>query len=66
MIAFSAFTDIKVAEDLKSVDAGPALNWYQLNAALDSYGLIVIGGRLKTIGIAGLTIGGGISYFSAK
>jgi hypothetical protein len=51
---------------LKSVDAGPALNWYQLNAALDPYGLIVIGGRLKTIGIAGLTIGGGISYFSAK
>lgn len=35
-------------------------------AFLEPYGKVVIGGRLKTIGIAGLTIGGGISYFTAK
>lgn len=33
---------------------------------LEPYGRVIIGGRLKTIGIAGLTIGGGISYFTAK
>lgn len=35
-------------------------------AFLEPYGRIVVGGRLKTIGISGLTIGGGISYFTAK
>jgi FAD/FMN-containing dehydrogenase len=62
----SNFTTIKVSADLKSVEAGPGLNWYTVNAALEPYGLVVIGGRLKTIGIAGLTIGGGIHYFTAK
>lgn len=40
--------------------------WYDLDLALEPYGRIVVGGRLKTIGVAGLTLGGGISYFSAK
>jgi len=66
LIALSAFTNITIAADHKSVQAGPALNWYDLYSALEPYGLIAIGGRLKTIGIAGLSIGGGISYFSAK
>lgn len=60
------FTAINVAADRKSVEAGPGLNWYNLNSALEPYGLIAIGGRLKTIGVAGLTVYGGISYFTAK
>lgn len=37
-----------------------------MNVALEPYGRIVVGGRMKTIGIAGLTLGGGMSYFNAK
>jgi len=48
------------------VEAGAALDWYQMNSFLEPYGRIAVGGRLKTIGISGLTIGGGISYFTAK
>ena len=66
MIALSAFTDITISADHNSVQAGPALSWYDMYSFLEPYGRVVIGGRLKTIGISGLTIGGGISYFTAK
>jgi FAD/FMN-containing dehydrogenase len=66
LVALSAFQTITLSADHNSVDAGPALNWHQLYSFLEPYGRIVIGGRLKTIGIAGLTIGGGMSYFAAK
>lgn len=48
------------------MEAGPGLNWYDMYSFLEPYGKVIVGGRLKTIGIAGLTIGGGISYFTAK
>jgi FAD/FMN-containing dehydrogenase len=66
LIALSAFTKITLSADQNSVEAGPALNSYDMNSFLEPYGRIVVGGRLKTIGIAGLTIGGGVSYFTAK
>lgn len=66
LIGLSSFTTINVSSDQKSVEAGPGLNWYNMNSALEPYGLVVVGGRLKTIGIAGLTIGGGIHYFTAR
>ena len=37
-----------------------------MNLALEPVGRVVVGGRLKTIGVAGLSLGGGVSYFSAK
>lgn len=48
------------------MSVGAAADWYQVAAGIVSHGLGAIGGRLKTIGVAGLTLGGGISYFSAK
>lgn len=66
MVAMSSFKEIKVADDEQSVDAGAGLNWHELYSAIEPRGLIVVGGRLKTIGIAGLTLGGGISYFTSK
>lgn len=66
MIALSGFKDIKVSENEKSVEAGSGLNWYELYAAIEPHGIMVVGGRLKTIGVGGLTLGGGISYFTSK
>lgn len=66
LIAMSAFKTFHVSEDGKSVDVGAGLDWYGIYSALEPHGLIVAGGRLKTIGVAGLTLGGGISYFTSK
>lgn len=48
------------------MEAGPALPWIDVYTALEPYGRIAIGGRLASIGIAGLTLGGGINYFTNK
>lgn len=64
MIALSSLSNISISADGHSVEAGPALNWYQLYSYLGLYG--VVGGRFKTIGISGLKLGGGISYFTPK
>ena len=56
-----------VLSDAHDVAKGvTVLNWYDIDSALEPYGLLVIGGRLKTIGIAGSTIGGSIHYFTVK
>jgi FAD/FMN-containing dehydrogenase len=55
-----------VSADEKSVDAGPGVDWYELYSTIEPHGLIVAGGRLKTIGVSGLTLGGGISYFTSR
>ncbi|KAF4962772.1 hypothetical protein FSARC_9176 [Fusarium sarcochroum] len=47
-----------------SVDAGS--KWNEVYDALSPYGLYTIGGRLKTIGVPGLTLIGGLHYFTNK
>jgi FAD/FMN-containing dehydrogenase len=60
------FKNITVNAESNTIEAGPANTWFNMASALEPYGQIVIGGRLKTIGIAGLTIGGGLHYFVNK
>lgn len=49
-----------------SITAGAGNGWIDVYSALGEHGLYCIGGRLKSIGVAGLTLGGGVSYLSAK
>jgi FAD/FMN-containing dehydrogenase len=49
-----------------TIDVGPGLNWYNVYKALAPYGRVVIGGRMKTIGVPGLTLIGGFHYFNNK
>ncbi|KAH1531548.1 hypothetical protein KXV92_004405 [Aspergillus fumigatus] len=49
-----------------TIDVGPGMTWYDVYSALDPYGRIAIGGRLKTIGVPGLTLIGGVHYFINK
>lgn len=46
------------------VDIGPGARWRDVYAALDKHGLMVPGGREGSVGVAGLLIGGGISFLS--
>lgn len=58
-IAMTRFNETKVDSTHKTVDVGAGLTWDQVYMALDSTGVIVIGGRAPGIGVAGLTLGGG-------
>ncbi|KAK4161755.1 hypothetical protein QBC43DRAFT_357294 [Cladorrhinum sp. PSN259] len=50
----------------KLVDLGPALKWKQVYAALHPFGLAVPGGREGNVGVAGLLLGGGNTFFTAR
>lgn len=43
---------------------GAGLTWGAVYGVLEKKNLTVVGGRLTSVGVAGLTLGGGISHFS--
>jgi FAD/FMN-containing dehydrogenase len=55
---------IDVSADRQTVSVGAGNRWINVSEALDPLGLAVVGGRSSTVGVSGLTLGGGISYFS--
>ncbi len=57
-------TSFTIASDRKQVSVGTGLRWGQVYLQLDAQKLSVIGGRNSDIGVGGLTLGGGISFFS--
>lgn len=64
LIALSNLNSVNVKSD--TVEVGPGLNWYQVYSALEPHGRVCIGGRMKTIGVPGLTLIGGFHYFNNK
>jgi FAD/FMN-containing dehydrogenase len=56
--------EITVTNDSQTVSVGSGSRWIQVTEALDPLGLAVVGGRVADVGVAGLLLGGGISYFS--
>ena len=66
LLALNNLTDIKVASDNATVEAGPGTRWIDVYTALSDYGLYCIGGRLKTIGVPGLELIGGFHYLINK
>ncbi|KAJ5108863.1 hypothetical protein N7456_005538 [Penicillium angulare] len=64
LLALNNMTSYKVNSD--TIEVQPGMTWYDVYAALDPYGRTAIGGRLKTIGVPGLTLIGGVSYFINK
>ena len=58
-IALSRFNSTKLNPTDGTVEIGPGLTWGQVYTTLDPTGVTVIGGRVPTVGVAGLTLGGG-------
>ncbi|KAK6197111.1 hypothetical protein LQW54_010906 [Pestalotiopsis sp. IQ-011] len=54
------------AETQQIVSAGVGLTWGAVYAYLDPLQLSAIGGRVAGVGVGGLTLGGGISYFGPR
>lgn len=63
-MALDSMKDYRV--DNETIAVSPGMTWYDVYSALEPYGRVAIGGRLKTIGVPGLTLIGGVSYFSNK
>lgn len=63
-IALEQIDDITLSKDKKTVAVGPGNKWFDVYTTLQPAGLAVIGGRVSGIGVGGLTLGGGISFFS--
>ncbi|KPI40357.1 Bifunctional solanapyrone synthase [Cyphellophora attinorum] len=63
-IALERIDDIVVSKDKKTVAIGPGNLWFDVYTTLQPTNLAVIGGRVSGIGVGGLTLGGGISFFS--
>jgi FAD/FMN-containing dehydrogenase len=65
-INLAKINEVIVSEDKKSTSVGAGNVWFDVYTKLQPMGLTVIGGRVSAIGVGGLTLGGGISFFSSR
>ncbi|KAF4121326.1 FAD/FMN-containing dehydrogenase [Geosmithia morbida] len=66
LLAFDNMATVRVSADNNTVHVGPGARWEDVYSGLDPYGLYCVGGRMKTIGVAGLELIGGFHYFNNK
>ncbi|KAJ9626251.1 hypothetical protein H2203_003883 [Taxawa tesnikishii (nom. ined.)] len=57
---------VRIHADRERVTIGPGARWGAAYAFLEDEGLAVSGGRVSSVGVGGLTLGGGISFFSPR
>ncbi|TDZ21636.1 Bifunctional solanapyrone synthase [Colletotrichum orbiculare MAFF 240422] len=66
LLALNNVNTINVHADENTIEVGPGNKWVDVYTALHPYGQYVVGGRMKTIGVPGLTLIGGVNYFLNK
>ncbi|KAF3400409.1 Bifunctional solanapyrone synthase, partial [Talaromyces pinophilus] len=57
---------VELSANQSTVSVGVGASWDMVYALLDPLGLSVNGGRAAGVGVGGLSLGGGISYFSPR
>ena len=65
-MTLNALNTTTVSADKTSITVGPGNTWVDVYQTLSPHGMYAIGGRLKTIGVPGLTLIGGFHYFNNK
>ena len=60
------FKGVTLSEDKKSALVGAGSRWGDVYSVLDTFNYTVVGGRETTVGVGGLTLGGGLSFFSGR
>ncbi|WPG99208.1 Hypothetical protein R9X50_00201900 [Acrodontium crateriforme] len=65
-IDLQSLNQVTVSADTKTVNIGPGNRWGDVYARLAPQGLATSGGRVASVGVGGLVLGGGVSYFSAQ
>jgi FAD/FMN-containing dehydrogenase len=66
VISLRALNSVTFNEDKSVVSIGGGAKWGEVYHHLDALGLATSGGRVSSVGVGGLCLGGGISYFSAR
>lgn len=66
LLALNGLTDIQISPDNSTIAVGPGNRWVDVYEALTPYDLYCIGGRMKTIGVSGLSLIGGFHYLTNK
>lgn len=57
---------VEYESDNNLVKVGPGARWNDVFTTLEPLGVITTGGRASSVGVGGLTLGGGISYFTPE
>lgn len=65
-ISFEKLNKITLSADKQTASFQPGHTWYDIYTALEKDNVTVMGGRVASVGVGGLTLGGGISYFSSQ
>ena len=65
-IDLSNINQVEASDDKKITSVGGGAKWVDVYKYLDSRNLAVAGGRVSAVGVGGLTLGGGISFFSPR
>jgi FAD/FMN-containing dehydrogenase len=64
LIGLTDLNEIQLSSDKSYVSVGPGRRWEEVYAYLEPYGLVALGGRVGIVGVPGLLLGGGISFYS--
>ncbi|KAF2736872.1 FAD binding domain-containing protein [Polyplosphaeria fusca] len=64
LLSTSNLTTLTLSRDKSVVSVGPGNRWRDVYAYLQPSGLAAIGGRVGKVGVPGLLLGGGISFYS--
>ncbi len=65
-IVMTRFNETIVGSTSGTVEIGAGLTWGQVYAILEHTGVNVVGGRIPGVGVAGLTLGGGVCFPSSE
>jgi FAD/FMN-containing dehydrogenase len=65
-IDMTQLSSVTVNTDHTVASVGAGASWLDVYLYLDKLGLAVAGGRNGAVGVGGLTLGGGISYFAPR
>ncbi|KAH9862485.1 hypothetical protein IAQ61_009902 [Plenodomus lingam] len=66
LIDLALLKEVAPAQDGKTVAIGAGCKWIDVYKVLDDKAIAVAGGRNSAVGVAGLTLGGGLSFFSPR
>jgi hypothetical protein len=65
-IDMTGLNTVDISDDGLVASAGTGASWLDVYEFLDPFNKTVAGGRNGAVGVGGLTVGGGISYFSPQ
>ncbi|ETW77470.1 hypothetical protein HETIRDRAFT_480129 [Heterobasidion irregulare TC 32-1] len=65
-IAMTRFSNVTLNKNEQTAEIGPGMIWHDVYEQLAPFNVTVVGGRVPAVGVAGFTLGGGLSYTSSQ